>query len=91
MHTHTFHPYVAPGDYGPLTKFCLGPFNDSVYQLSFNVSIVNDNIPEDDEMFSASLGLHPADQARISNCVTVTPDVPTVTILMVYTPPTIDW
>ena len=91
MHAHTHLSSICSGDYDPLTKFCLGPFNDSVDQLSFNVSIVNDNIPEDDEMFSARLGLHPTDQARISNCVTVTPDVPTVTILMVYTPPTVDW
>ena len=44
------------------------------------MSIVNDNIPEDTEMFRASLGLDPADLARIGNSVTVTPDVPTVTI-----------
>ena len=49
-------------------------------QLSFNVSIVNDSIPEDDEMFSTSLILEPADQARLGN-VTLSPDVATVIIL----------
>ena len=79
-HTHTFHRYVAPGDYGSLTKFFLGPFNDSVDQLSFNVSVVNDNIPENAEMFSASLTLDPADQTRLGNRVTISPDVATVTL-----------
>ena len=79
-HTHTFYRYVAPGDYGSLTKFFLGPFNDSVDQLSFNVSVVNDNIPENAEMFSASLTLDPADQARLGNRVTISPDVATVTL-----------
>ena len=49
-------------------------------QLSFNVSIVNDDIPEDVEMFNVSLILDPADQARLDNRVTVSPDVATVTI-----------
>ena len=49
-------------------------------QLSFNVTIVNDNITEVAEMFSVSLTLDPADQARIGNLVTVSPDVATVTI-----------
>ena len=49
-------------------------------QLSFNVSIVNDSIPEDDEMFSASLTLDPADQAMLGNRVTVSPNVATVTV-----------
>ena len=49
-------------------------------QLSFNVSIVNDSIPEDDEMFSASLTLDPAAQDRLGNRVTVSPNVATVTI-----------
>ena len=74
------HSSVAPGDYGNLTNFRLGPFNNSVRQLSFNVSIVNDNIPEDDETFSASLTLDPAAQARLDNRVTVSPNVTTVTI-----------
>ena len=47
-------------------------------QLSFNVSIVNDNIPEDAEMVSTTL--YPADRERIGNHVTVSPDVATVTI-----------
>ena len=79
-HTHTFHSYVALGDYGPLTKFCLGPFNNSVDQLSYNVSVVNDNIPEDAEILSASLTLDPADQAKLGHRLTVSPDVATVTI-----------
>ena len=82
-HTHTgctFHPFIAPGDYGSLTNLRLGPFNIVVNQISFNVSVVNDNIPEDAEMFIASLTLDPADQARIGNHLTVSPDVATVTI-----------
>ena len=71
---------VAPGDYSALTNFRLGPFSDDVRQLSFNVSIVNDNIPEDDEMFNVSLTLDPADQARLGSRVTVSPDLATVTI-----------
>ena len=49
-------------------------------QLSFNVTIVNDNITEGAEMFNVSLTLDPADQARIGNLVTVSPDVATITI-----------
>ena len=51
-------------------------------QLSFNVSIVNDNIPEDAEMFNVSLTLDPADQARLGKHkhVTVSPEVATITI-----------
>ena len=75
-----FLPCTAPSDYDDLNSFRLGPFNNSVRQLSFNVSIVNDNIPEDAKMFSASLTLDPADQARLGNRVTVSPNVATVTI-----------
>ena len=49
-------------------------------QISFNVSIVNESIPEDAEMFSAGLTLDPADQARLGNRFTVSPDVATITI-----------
>jgi len=59
----------------------LGPFSNSVRQLSFNASIVNDMIPEDDETFIANLTLSPADQARLRNRVIVQPDSATVTIL----------
>ena len=81
-HTHTNVSSVAPGDYGVLNNFRLGSFNNSVRRLSFNVSInlVNDNIPGDDKMFSASLTLYPADRQSIGNCVTLSPDVATVTI-----------
>ena len=41
------------------------------------MSIVNDSIPEGDEIFSASLT---AGQDRLGNRVTVSPDVATVTI-----------
>ena len=68
---------MAPGDYGALTNFSLGPFNNDVRQLSFNVSIVNDDILEDAKMFSMRLTLDPADQARR---VTVSPDAAAVTI-----------
>ena len=47
-------------------------------QLSFNVSIVNDNISEDAEMFRATLTLDDDDQADL---VTVSPDEAIVTIL----------
>ena len=47
-------------------------------QLSFNVSIVNDMIPEDDEVFNASLTLSPAD---LGDVVIVDPDLASVTIL----------
>ena len=80
MQSHTIHLSIAPGDYGTLTDFRLGPFSHSVRQLSFNVSIVNDAIPEDDEDFTARLTLLPADQARLRNRVTVQPDSATVTI-----------
>jgi len=63
-----------------LTGFSLGPFNNSVRQLTFSVPIVNDVIPEDDETFIANLTLLPADQARLRNRVTVQPDSATVTI-----------
>ena len=82
-HTHNTntHTFVAPGDYGSLTNFRIGPFNDSVRQLSFNVSIRNDSIPEDDKMFNVSLTLDPADQARLGNRVIVSPDIATVTVI----------
>ena len=79
-HIHTFHPSVAPGDYGVLNNFRLGPFNSIMRQLSFDVPIVNDNITEDAETFTARLTLDPADQARLGNRVRVSPDVATVTI-----------
>ena len=44
------------------------------------MTIVNDSIPEDAEMFSASLTLDPADQARLGNLVIVSPYVATITI-----------
>ena len=44
------------------------------------MSIVDDNIPENDEMFKASLTLDPADQARLGNRVRVLPDVATIMV-----------
>ena len=44
------------------------------------MSIVDDSITEDDETFSVSLTLDPADQARLGNRVTVSHNVATVTI-----------
>ena len=76
----TFPQSVAPGDYSALNNFHLGPFNNDVRQLSFNVSIVNDNIPEDDKIFGTRLTLYPADQARLANHVTVSPNVATATV-----------
>ena len=85
MHSHTLtiphnHLSIAPGDYGALTDFPLGPFSDSVRQVSFNVSIVDDMIPEDDEDFTARLTLAPADRTRLGTRVTVDPGLATVTI-----------
>ena len=77
----TFQPSIAPGDYGNLTNFHLDPSsNDDVRQLSFNVSIVNDSIPEDAEVFHVSLTLDSAVQARLGNRVIVSPHVATITI-----------
>ena len=45
------------------------------------MSIVNDNIPEGDEMFRVSLTLDSAGQAMLGNRVRVEPSVATVTIL----------
>ena len=44
------------------------------------MSIVDDNIPEDTEMFNVSLTLDPVKQARLGNRVTISPDVATFTI-----------
>ena len=78
VHTHTNLSSAAPSDYGDLTNYHLGPFSNDVRQLSFNVSIVNDNITEDSEMFRATLTLDDDDQADL---VTVLPDEAIVTIL----------
>ena len=43
--------------------------------------VVDDNVPEDNEMFNVSLTLDPADRARLGNRLTVSPDVTTLTIL----------
>ena len=78
----TFHS-VASGDlsdFGVLINFDLGSFNNDVHQLTINVSIANDSIPEDAEVFSVNLTLDSADQARLGNRVTVSPEVATVTI-----------
>ena len=75
------HISVAPSDYDALTDFPLAPFSNYVRQLSFNMSIVNNMLPEENEDFTARLTLSPADQARLGNRVTVQPNVATVTIL----------
>ena len=80
IQSHTIHLSIAPGDYGALTDFAVGPFSDSVRQLSFNVSIVDDMIPENNENFTARLTLAPADRTRLGTRVTVDPDLATVTI-----------
>ena len=80
IQSHTIHLSTAPSDYDTLAGFSLGPFSNSVRQLSFNVPIVNDTFPEDDEDFTASLTLSPADGARLGTRVTVDPDLATVTI-----------
>ena len=77
---HTYFIYTDPGYYGFLSNFHLGPFKNDVHQLSFNVSVVDDDIPEDTELFRISLAIVPADRARLGNRVTVSPDVGTVTI-----------
>ena len=80
MQPHTIHLSIAPSGYGGLTDFSLGPFSNSVRQLSFNVSIVDDVIPEGTETFTANLTLAPADRARLGNRVAVQPDLATITI-----------
>ena len=79
-HIHTIHLSIAPSDYDALAGFFLGPFSNSVRQLSFNVSIVDDMIQENNENFTANLTLSPADRARLGNRVTVDPVSATVTI-----------
>ena len=59
----------------------LGPFSNGVRELSFNVSIEDDMIPEENEEFTATLTLTHADQARFGNLVIVTPHLATVTII----------
>ena len=49
-------------------------------ELSFNVSIMSDSIPEDDETFNVSLTLDPADHDRLGDRVILSPDVATVII-----------
>ena len=44
------------------------------------MSIVNDDIPEDAEIFRVSLTLDPHDRNRLGSRVIVSPDVATVTI-----------
>ena len=73
---HKSHPSTGIGDYGALTDFRLGPFSNDMRQFSFNVSIMDDMIPEEDEVFTASLILSPD-----GNLVIVAPDLATVTIL----------
>ena len=75
--THTLHLSIAPSDYSALADFLLGPFSNTVRRLSFNVSIVDDMIPENNEDFTASLTLA---LAGLGNRVTVDPDLATVTI-----------
>ena len=81
LQLHTIHLPIAPDDYGVLSGFSLGPFNNSVRQLSFSVPVENDMIPEGNETFIANLTLLPADHARLYNRVTVQPNSASVTIL----------
>ena len=74
MHTHT---YIVGTDYN-LTNFTLGPFSDDVRELSFDVSIVDDKILENDKMFQVSLTLD--GQASLSSRVTVSSPRATITI-----------
>ena len=78
-HTHT-QPSVAFCDYGGLTNISLGPFNNDTRELTFNVSIVNDNSPELAEIFYTRLSPNHTDQARLDNRMAVSPDEGTVTI-----------
>ena len=89
MHAHTHactytmykctrtHSYIVGSDYN-LTNFTLGPFSDDVRELSFDVSIVDDKIPENDTMFQVSLTLD--GQASLSSRVTVSSPRATITI-----------
>lgn len=60
--------------------FRLGPFNNDVRQRSFKMTIMDDNVPEDDAVIRPTLTLDPADRARLEDRVTVSPDVAAVTI-----------
>ena len=66
------HSYIVGSDYN-LTNFTLGPFSDDERELSFNVSIVDDNIPENNETFNIILD-------RLSSRVTVSSPRATITI-----------
>ena len=72
--------HLTDSDYDARTNFRLGPFSDDVRELSFNVSIVDDNTPEDAEMFHANLTLDSADQDRLGDRVKVSHNAATVTI-----------
>ena len=48
-----------------------------MHKLSFNVPVMNDNIPEDAEMFNVSLTFDIADQG---NRIIVSPNIAMVTI-----------
>ena len=80
LHTHNFNPSVASSDYNALTNFNLGPFSNDLRELSFNVSIVDDHIPEDAEIFSTNLTLDSAGQDQLRNRVIVSPAIAAVTI-----------
>ena len=77
---HTYHPSVAFCDYGALTNISLGSFNNDMRQLDFNVSIVNDNLVENAEIFYINLTVNHTDQARLGDRVTVSPYLGAVTI-----------
>ena len=80
--SHKFYPtlshnwFVAPSDYGDISQVLT--FSSSVSLQTVNVSIVNDNLLEIDEVFTASLTLeNTADAARVN----LQPDSAEVTIL----------
>jgi len=80
--THS-HAYLSLPVYTShsTADFRLGPFSNDVRELSFNVSIEDDMIPEENKVFTATLTLLPDDQARFRNLVIVAPDIATVTIV----------
>ena len=79
-HSHAYLPLPVYTSHST-ADFRLGPFSNDVRELSFNVSIEDDMIPEENEEFTATLTLSPADQARFGNFVMVAPDLASITIM----------
>ena len=51
-------------DYQPVNNMRLGPFGNSNRRLCFNVSIVNDNVPETPENFMVNVQFCPVNNLK---------------------------